>query len=168
MNVVIDIESLSLQPNAVILSIGAVAENAEKFYQELDWKSQLKTRHVDATTCMWWGNQPKDDCPLNGGWSLRESMFDLKDWLEPYGEDVVIWARGPQFDIVVLENAFREVGAPIPWNYKNIRDVRTALSLSSIPMLFEPKKKHNALYDAIADMQNLHIRGFAHYQGELA
>lgn len=163
MNIVIDIESLSLAPNAVILSIGAVSESGECFYEELDWKAQT-FRHVDPRTCLWWGQQPKDLCPLNGAALLGDALMNLRDWLADWNkEDLFIWARGPQFDIVVLEDAFAECCIEVPWKYKNIRDIRTALSLSSISQLFDPATKHNALSDAIADMKNLAVRGFVNF-----
>ena len=163
MNVVIDIETLSLQPNAIILSIGAVAESGERIYTELDWEAQLDTRHVDAKTAIWWGKQT-EQVPLLGKVSLGYCLVDLKHWLADYGQDkLYIWARGPQFDIVILENAYRECCVEIPWKYKNVRDVRTALHLSTVTDLFKPTRKHHALDDAIADMKNLALRGFTTY-----
>ena len=164
MNVVIDIETLSLQPNAIILSIGAVADSGETFYTELDWEAQLMAaRHVDARTAIWWGKQT-EQVPLLGEVLLEDCLLDLNQWLADYDKDkLYIWARGPQFDIVILENAYREFCVEIPWKYKNVRDVRTALHLSTVTDLFKPTRKHHALDDAIADMKNLALRGFTTY-----
>lgn len=163
MQVVIDIETLSLKPNAVILSIGAIAESGETFYTELDWRHQKYHRHVDPETCMWWAKQT-EQTPLQGEVLLADGLMDLNYWLQDYERDsLYIWARGPQFDVVILENAFEEAGIPVPWKYKNVRDVRTALSLSSITDLFKPTRKHHALEDARADMKNLSLRGLTTY-----
>ena len=163
MQVVIDIETLSLQPNAVILSIGAVAESGETFYTELNWEQQLDYRHVDAKTALWWGKQTEQP-PLLGEVLLADTLLDLSEWLADYDKDsLYVWARGPQFDIVVLESAYKDVDLPVPWKYKNVRDVRTALSLSTVTDLFDPARKHHALDDAIADMKNLALRGFVNY-----
>lgn len=165
MHVVIDLETLSLKPNAVILSVGAVAENGEQFYVELDWRDQERHRKVDADTCLWWGQQEKDLCPLNGTTLLTEGLFDLSQWLLPYDKDnLFIWVRGPQFDIVILENAFDDARIPVPWKYKNVRDVRTALHCKGLSFVdYNPIRKHHALDDAIADMKNLSLRGLTTY-----
>lgn len=163
MNVVIDLETLSLKPSAVILSIGAAAENGEVFYRELDWKAQT-FRRVDPGTCMWWGQQDKTLCPLEGETLLPDALMDLSEWLVDWDKDnLFVWARGPQFDIVVLEDAFAECCIEVPWKYKNVRDIRTALALSSNTTLFDPVRKHHALEDAVADMKNLAVRGFTVY-----
>ena len=165
MNVVIDLETLSLKPNAVILSIGAVAENGEQFYVELDWRVQQKTRAVDAITCLWWGQQEKDLCPLNGTALLWAALEELSHWLAPYDKDTLfIWARGPQFDITILESAFEQEKIPVPWKYNRVRDIRTAIHCHSLSFDdYKPVRKHHALDDAVADMKNLAIRGLTTY-----
>ena len=92
--------------------------------------------------------------------SFAAWLIQVKGGLE---EPLHIWARGPQFDIVVLENAFRQHELPILWKYKDILDIRTAIHCSSIRELAQPDKKHHALSDAIADMRNLTVRGLAVY-----
>jgi hypothetical protein len=164
MNVVIDIETLSLRPNAIILSIGAVADSGETFYTELNWGAQLMAaRHVDARTAIWWGKQT-EQAPLLGEVFLWDCLEDLNQWLADYDKDkLYIWARGPQFDIVISGRCLPGMRPGIPWKYKNVRDVRTALHLSTVTDLFDPTRKHHALDDAIADMKNLALRGFTTY-----
>lgn len=166
MNVVIDLETLSLRPNAVILSIGAVAENGEQFYVELDWRMQENMdRDIDADTCLWWGQQEKDLCPLNGTKSIHEALDELAEWLAPYEKDnLFVWARGPQFDIVILEQAYKFLGIEVPWKYSKVRDVRTAIHCKALFYEdYKPIRKHHALDDAICDMKNLAIRGLTTY-----
>ena len=116
MNVVIDLETLSTSPHSVILSVGAVAESGEQFYTELDWRAQT-FRHTDPDTCLWWGQQEKDLCPLKGEVKLSDCLMDLNYWLADYEKDnLFVWARGPQFDIVILEDAYKEAMLPIPWH----------------------------------------------------
>jgi len=60
----------------------------------------------------------------------------------------VLWAQGPAFDIVILEDLYRQLKLPIPWNFWQIRDSRTLFSL--LPK--DPRKDiiqeaHNALAD---------------------
>lgn len=154
-HIVIDLETLGLSPDSIILSIGAVATNGEKFYTELDWKEQQHHRKVDPATCMWWGQQDKDLCPIKGETLLYDALNDLSLWLPEDKESFKIWARGPQFDISLLEHAYGELGLAVPWKYRNVRDVRTALDIIPPQALSEPKRKHHALDDAVADMWNL-------------
>lgn len=175
MNVVLDIESLSLQPDAVILSLGAVTDRNIldcDFYMEFDWCDQeLAGRRVDQDTLTWWQEQESESpglCPMDGNILLEHGLESFSAWLayikDGLEEPLHIWARGPQFDIVVLENAFRQHKLPIPWKYKDILDIRTAIHCSgNHTELAQPEKKHHALSDAIADMKNLTMRGLAVY-----
>jgi hypothetical protein len=174
MNVVLDIESLSLQPDAVILSLGAVTDRNIlecDFYLEFDWGDQeMSGRRVDQDTLTWWQEQEVATpglCPMDGAVLLDHGLESFAAWLiQVKGgleEPLHIWARGPQFDIVVLENAFKQHELLIPWYYKDILDIRTALHCSSIKELANHSKKHHALSDAIADMKNLTMRGLAVY-----
>ena len=62
----LDIETLSTKPNAVVLSIGAVEFNPEtgdiirRFYQELDLQDQ-SDRHIDISTVQWWADRCKEN-----------------------------------------------------------------------------------------------------------
>lgn len=62
----LDIETLSTKPNAVVLSIGAVEFNPEtgdiirEFYQELDVQDQ-PDRHIDISTIQWWADRCKEN-----------------------------------------------------------------------------------------------------------
>lgn len=62
----LDIETLSTKPNAVVLSIGAVEFNPEtgdiirEFYQELDLQDQ-PDRHIDISTVQWWADRCKEN-----------------------------------------------------------------------------------------------------------
>jgi hypothetical protein len=178
MNVVLDIETLSLDPTAVILSLGAVTDvkgfpDQTEFYMEFDWCDQeLDGREVTQDTLDWWQEQELQSpglCPMDGNILLEHGLESFSAWLAhirsslAVDEPLHIWARGPQFDIVVLENAFRWHRLPIPWKYKDILDIRTAIHCSSIKELAQPEKKHHALSDAIADMKNLTMRGLAVY-----
>ena len=57
----------------------------------------------------------------------------------------LIWANGTTFDMVILENAYKQEGLPIPWQFWRVRDARTIYSL--YPDLPKPKASHHALED---------------------
>ena len=47
--------------------------------------------------------------------------------------------------MVILENAMKQLGLPIPWQFWNVRDARTVYSL--YPDLPKPRASHHALED---------------------
>ena len=56
------------------------------------------------------------------------------------------WSHGSVFDIMILEDLFRQLKKPLPWNFWQIRDTRTLFDLGNPNM---PKDGlHNALEDA--------------------
>lgn len=154
-NIVVDLETFGLDPDSIILSIGAVSNTGEKFYVELDWKEQQHFRKVDPSTCMWWGQQEKDLCPLGGSTLLDEALAEFSLWLPRNKDDYFIWCRGLNFDIAMLEHAYKELGRAVPWKYNKVRDIRTALHFIPEKNLIKPARKHHALDDAVADMKNL-------------
>ena len=155
--VMVDIETLGLQPSSVILSIGAVVfdisnkEIAPKdFYVELN--SDQPGRTCDKSTIEWW---MKQEIARPEG---RETVYGASDrlnfWLSAvknnYPGDLEVWANGTDFDITILTHMFRSVENTIPWKYNAVRDYRTLYKL--FPEVPRPKmdssKKHNALEDA--------------------
>lgn len=153
----LDIETMFTGPNAAIVSIGGVLfdprrgiENAGEFYVELDWKNQK--RKIDrGCYAEFWMKQPKEiRQALNGKTSLEEGLEDLA-WFLP--KNVIPWGNGPTFDIVILENAYRQCEMEIPWDFWNIRCMRTLKDLyeaerGGLEKSLFGHNNHNALDDA--------------------
>lgn len=162
--VAIDLETLSTSPAAVLLSIGAVAVCAAtgqtiKFYAATSVASQ-PDRKQDASTLDWWSTQSAEarkafdyahsaECP-----TLTDGLTQLTDWLGKLGEthDVYVYGNGADFDIGILNHAYKEISPFTPWNFRNVRDMRT---LRDICLRFGLEIKipragthHNALDDA--------------------
>lgn len=165
-HVAIDLETLSTSPAAVILSIGAVAVCEEsgqqrQFYAACSVASQ-QDRKTDASTIDWWSKQTADareafdfarseDCP-----TLADGLRRLTEWIGQLGEthEVHVWGNGANFDIAILEHAYKELSPFVPWNFRKVRDMRT---LYDITLRFGLDIKantarvgthHNALGDA--------------------
>ena len=153
----IDLETLGTKPDCVVLTLGAIKFNPfttdepdNGIYQKLDVDEQVAFgRSQDESTLEWWGKQPKniqDEAFTDEGRiTLEQTTTELNKFL--VGVDV-IWAQGPAFDIVILENLYQQINKPIPWNFWQIRDSRTLFSL--LPQ--DPRKAirqeaHNALAD---------------------
>ena len=64
-----------------------------------------------------------------------------------------IWCQGPVFDIVILENLYRQVERPTPWQFWQIRDSRTLFGVHGDPRGKGAKGAHNALIDCYYQAQ---------------
>lgn len=154
-HLMVDLETLSTEPNAVILTIGALWFNPSSnedpgpgFHVRVEIDSQ--ERHVDDDTVDWWGQQ---DPEVQAEAFSEQDRHPLADALKQFakfaqGADSY-WSHGTVFDIVILENAFVEQGMRgwIPWKYHQVRDCRTVLKISDTVMDRHSGGAHNALID---------------------
>lgn len=158
-NLMLDLETLSTMPNAVILSLGAV--KFDPFTNRIDVDEGIDLRiDVDSQTAMgrdiqedtieWWAKQPPEvqeaAMSEHGRVSLVEFVRKLNKFMVGVDE---IWCQGPVFDIVILENLYRQLGQPIPWHYWQIRDSRTLFGTHGDPRDKNRKGAHNALMDCV-------------------
>ena len=59
-----------------------------------------------------------------------------------------LWCQGPLFDYAILQNLYKTVGKPCPWNFWQIRDSRTVFGM----MQTDPRKAiQEELHNALAD-----------------
>jgi 3' exoribonuclease, RNase T-like len=158
MHVMLDLETLSTRPDAVILTMGAVKFDPHSedlgagIYHRVDVDEQIALgRHVDDTTVDWWGRQAADIREEALGPDNRISLENFTAELNRFlvGANC-IWAQGPVFDIVILENLYRQLGKPVPWNYWQIRDSRTLFGVLGDPREKNSTDLHNALADCVS------------------
>ena len=152
----IDLETLSTNPNAAILTVGGVkfdpytkTEPSQGMYFRMDVDSQTKQgRDVMQETLDWWATQPADirDEALGDEdrISLNDAIKTINKWC--VGVDV-FWCQGPLFDYAILQNLYHQMKTPVPWNYWQIRDSRTLFSL--VPK--DPNEKRTGLHNALED-----------------
>ena len=154
----IDLETLSTNPDAVILTIGGVKFDARtqmnpynEMYFRVDVDSQTKIgRNVMQETMNWWATQPKEVSEEALGDGNRVSLEDAIKQLNKFAVGVdIFWCQGPLFDYAILQDLYRQLNTPVPWNYWQIRDSRTLFSL--VPKDHNEKRTglHNALQDCI-------------------
>lgn len=168
-NVMLDLETLSTKPDAVIASIGAVVFDKttiiDEFHQVLSL-SQQEGRHIDSGTVEWWIGQSSEakkifmpQVKTEVGRALAKfSDFCLKD---SDINQVVMWGNGSDFDNVLLRNLYEWwykiddnfFKLAVPWRYYNSRCFRTLKNLDQAMannvMSAVPKQtQHNALDDA--------------------
>ena len=162
----VDMETMAVTPNAVVLSLGAVHFNpygsgySDKIYFRVSIDDQDSLgREVDPATIEWWGRQ--DPAIMEEAFSPdnRIPLVDAMDQFHKFawGCDR-FWSHGATFDLVMLENIYRQLNKPLPWNYWQLRDTRTLFDLGFDPDM-PTGSKHDALQDAIrqaAGVQNMY------------
>lgn len=169
-NVMLDLETLSTKPNAVIASIGAVVFDKttiiDEFYQVLSL-SQQEGRHIAFGTVEWWIHENlfclaalTPHVKTEVGLALTKfSDFCLKD---SDINQVMMWGNGADFDNVLLRDLYewwKKVDdnffkLAVPWRYYNNRCFRTLKNLdpamANNAMSAVPKQtQYNALDDAL-------------------
>ena len=162
MDIMLDIETLATSPDSVILTFGAIKfdpfnpsiQMSDGIYFRIDVDEQIDLgRRVDEGTVAWWGTQSAEVREEALGETDRVSLEDFTKALNKFVVGSTrIWAQGPVFDIVILENLYRQIGKPAPWQYYSIRDSRTLLKA-----LGDDRKGgallHNALADAVSQAE---------------
>ena len=156
MDIMLDLETLATSPDSVVLTFGAVKFNPFDDEQELDSGLYFRVnvdeqialgRKVDEDTVAWWGRQNEEVREEALG---EHDRVSLEEFTKELNRFVVganrIWAQGPVFDIVILENLYRQLQKPAPWQYYVIRDSRTLLKA-----LGDTRRPGAMLHNALAD-----------------
>lgn len=151
-NVMIDLETLGLGPDAMVLSIGAVVfdmqrELGDTFYIEIN--PETSPGKMDVDTVRFWMQQAKEGNmpPMLGTWDHDNAFAQFYSWLQNKCNyklaDLIIWSNGTDFDIPKCKNP--------PWRYNNVRDARTVFKLCGhlVPKIPRGEGYHNALSDAV-------------------
>jgi hypothetical protein len=124
-------------------------------------------RTTSDSTIEWWANQdPKvmdEAFDQTGAVTVEEALVQLNKWVVGVDE---IWGQGYGFDITMLEDMYRSIGKPIPWQFWQISDARTITKR----MPKDPRKGmqtdlHNALSDAYFQAKSVQII-FKHFNFE--
>jgi hypothetical protein len=167
-NICVDIECLSTESTAIILSVATVKFDLEedrkttfpefmnraKFFK-FDAKAQVPLkRTASKKTVDWWSHQspeaqakslipsPLDLSPLDGFEALRKEF---------YPKGIVVWCRG-SLDGVVLSSFANALNEKPLFFYYNQRDVRTALNCFGIPSFTEDKPDGFVAHDPVSDI----------------
>ena len=153
----IDLETLSTNPNAVILTVGGVKFDPltqmkpyEEIYFRVDVNSQTELgRDVMQDTVDWWSKQPKEISDEAFSDDNRIGLQDMIKKINKFSVGVdVFWCQGPLFDYAILQNIYKPLGHPVPWQYWQIRDSRTLFKM----MPKDPRKEiQSDLHNALAD-----------------
>lgn len=180
-NLMIDLETTAVSPDAGILSIGAVLfdkkDLGERYYANVRLERGVNDVVEDSTLRWWLSQSPEakkrlsDPVPISARsmsgefmWFLQRTglieyrpaktlqELSLRD--APHSKDYYIWSHGASFDIPILESLFRRLGMENPpWAFRNVRDTRTLFSLGTLTVDREAivKKEGVVMHDALGD-----------------
>ncbi len=160
--VMLDIETLSTQPNASIASVGAVLFSrdgriSKRFYKRVDRTSCAELgMHEDPGTLEWWDGRSA---------AAKLEIFDEQDrfpisrvlakfskWYKKHSP-TYIWANSPCFDCVIMQSAYRAADLPCPWKFYDQRDVRTVIDVAGLKKI--RSVSHHALQDCVDQVETL-------------
>lgn len=155
-DVMIDIETLGTSANCIILTVGAAKFNPntvsapiDNFYMRLSIDEQQQmNRCSEAETVDWWLKQ--DDAVRTEAFD-PDNRIDIVTALTELSAFIKgsksVWAQGPQFDMVILENIYQQFGIAKPWRYNIVRDCRTLFKIVGDFREANASGLHNALVD---------------------
>ena len=154
----IDLETIDVRPTATVLSLGGVKfnplQNSEP-YDELYFKISVDDqdrygRTSNDSTIEWWTTQdPKimeEAFDQTDAITVEEACARIARW--SVGVDT-FWGQGYGFDFTMMEDLFRNIKRPIPWQFWQVLDSRTLFKMiSKDPRKGMQTDLHNALADA--------------------
>lgn len=165
-HIAIDVESLGLRPNSVVVSIGLVAftiaaGTIATLYLVPNRQEQVSAGRVvcDATVA-WWAQQEVAPCsvfkdPEVSVYSALESIKNFVDLLQVSHAGIDgVWGYGADFDNAMVQDLFATFGVEPAWNYKLNRCGRTATRIAGVSSE-KSKIPHHALYDALAQANTI-------------
>lgn len=128
----LDLETLSTQPDAAIISIGLAKFDAKQVIETAGWALELPKvfGHIDPSTVAWWMKQsePAREYSFTGTTDPHVAAQGISDFLRGVDE---IWANDPEFDCVILRawwQALRPRLGKFPISYRQSRSYRTIMA----------------------------------------
>lgn len=161
-NVMVDLETLDVQPSAVVLSVGMVPFDFYKgplgkgvYFVLSRYRQEENGRTVSPDTAAWWSKQtaPATDVLLESTNAYRDVASELRQIADYMGPNPAVWGNGADFDNTILASLYRTFKVQLPWSHRNSRCYRTVKALAEQvnPHMVVPKRlgvAHNALDDA--------------------
>lgn len=154
-------ETLDTAPSTVILTIGAVSFDPRghgvieklELRPTIDEQTDKYNRTISDDTLRWWGEQSPEAIEEAMGDKNRISFQECMEKLHKFcwNRDA-IWANGSIFDIVIAENAFKNLNMRAPWQFWSVRDCRTIYDIAGVSLKdpkYGTKTTHKAIEDAI-------------------
>lgn len=155
-HIMIDLETMSLEPNAAIVSIGAVEFTQDaivgEFYTPVNLDDgKALGLNVNPDTVTWWAQQAPE---ARSAWDVPDAptvlsaMGKFAAWLPSDRSYICPWGNGADFDLVVINSALRALDIEPIWKYYNHHCFRTLKNLFRVQTPSRSGTYHNALDDA--------------------
>ena len=142
----LDLETLSTKPDAVILRIAAISFDIKtgELLQEFDMKVNMKScidvnLQICEKTMHWWIQQNPKLINHTLVPSLISTETDIKDVLKSFTnwindirkeyDNVYIWGNGACSDNLWMKTTYNNCNMEVPWKYYEDCDLRTAVYL---------------------------------------
>ena len=154
-DLMLDIETLDTKPTALVLSLGltwfdfddpnVVPYGGQHYRLDLREQQDKLGRTISVDTVMWWMGQ---GVKAQEAWQFATvtpvpTVLGVVEGAVKQSDRV--WAKGPDFDCVILASLF----PAIKWPFWKHRDVRTVLDVAGIRDRKFEGIAHNALDDAV-------------------
>lgn len=165
-NIVLDLETLSTEPNAAILQIGCCVPMFDRVHLPMNISPEMEVTiayedamkadafHKSKETMEWWETQNPEvrKIVFSGQDSYVTALDQIEFWMKSVkckGADIAVWGNGAEFDNVILSHCFSAMGYTQPWSFRNNRCFRTIKNLFPISQsINQSGLKHTALADA--------------------
>jgi len=173
--VMIDIETIDVTPKAVVLSVASMMFNQKEgasltstYYKKLELQPQFDIgRTISERTIMWWMEQDAE--VRNEAFGIQRFPVDkvLKGLAKNCAGARNIWANGPMFDIIILEDLARDFGVfsdlEEAWKFYQTRDLRTLKDEAGLDRTWAPESipdkvnfgKHHPVTDCYIQIEAL-------------
>jgi hypothetical protein len=176
-NIMIDLETLGVSTNSIILTLGAIAfdprtgKHLNVLYERIDinsYKPYDRKFEFDGETLKWWTSQSQEARyeAFSGDRKTVIEVFNLfSTWCQKVsnGLSIKIWSHGATFDIPMTAYAMSVLNLPIPWKFWHARDTRTLFDIAgidfrtigSVPVQGKLYESHHALGDCAKQIEGV-------------
>lgn len=162
----LDIETLSLRPDAHVTQIGYCVANTRTREMLVEGRNlwmlsdPQADRHIDTGTVRWWLNQDPKVIATVLAPSQRTSpqeAFDILAGIVKANEGITVWGSPAMFDLPILTSLW---GGRKPWRYNYERDMMTLYKVLDPQGAMQPPAAdghmgHDAATDAKWQMEYL-------------
>jgi len=151
-DVVVDLETVGIEPGCGILSIGACTlDGSRTFYSRVEVNSCYQNGMTsNEATLKWWRQQEEvaREEAFGGTNNIVTALRDLELFIRSVGAKAV-WGNGATFDCSIIQEAARRCRVSPVYNSYNDRCYRTLKNLyPEIAAGAFVGTKHNSLHDA--------------------
>lgn len=163
-HIIIDIETLGRRNDAAITQVGIVI--AEEAFNILDsyliqvmpdvWNTCNRT--FTGETLLWWmqqKNTPVSKTSTHIVYNYTQLVNKLYQIFNRFNtENTIVWTKG-SMDLFCIKDICEYLNIETPWKFWQPRDIRTAKEIIKDWKVYENNNAHNALDDAITELNEL-------------